>query len=299
MEKDIFFPTIFYIDFISFKQTDSADNVIRMIQERSHDTSNHFLTALARGEKRKICLYRDERLAVECGDVEALSRGVMSPDGDGVEFEVPPESIVMNTINELCLLSERGVETEMNLEGAISDGSYSGSCVSAASTVKPMMMSFTVFLTGSVNAVTETVITTCSSSDNCTDSLVPLCGDGSRLTTSCPRDDSEPDGLYDSSCDSMVPMTGKYDSDYFSYRSDVGCVCMLNGWTSAGNDICANTCKYFQFKLKSNGCSEAELAPPSCYCFETGRGVLIQHRPATIHFLSKHRRRRDIQCVRC
>ena len=35
-----------------------------------------------------------------------------------------------------------------------------------------------------------------------------------------------PDGLYDSSWDSVTPMTGKYTTNCFSYKSDVGCVCI-------------------------------------------------------------------------
>ena len=33
--------------------------------------------------------------------------------------------------------------------------------------------------------------------------------------------------------DSVKPMTGKYTFDYFQYRGDVGCVCMLNDWVAA------------------------------------------------------------------
>ena len=40
-----------------------------------------------------------------------------------------------------------------------------------------------------------------------------------------------PDGLYDSSWDGVTPMTGKYTTNYFNYKSDVGGACSTTGST--------------------------------------------------------------------
>ena len=43
---------------------------------------------------------------------------------------------------------------------------------------------------------------------------------------------------------------GKYTFNYFQFQEDVGCVCMLNGWFSNYDDICADNYNYSRFKLK-------------------------------------------------
>merc|ERR1712136_604518 len=209
-----------------------------------------------RSEKWQIYLYGDKSMAVKRDGVEVLSRGVPPPGIGGVGFDVSPNLATKHTIYELCLPSERGMDMEMNLADPVSGGSYSGTCVSAAPTFEPAVMSFTVPLTGSVIAVTKTVVTTCSSSDDCTDSAAPMCSDNICVAMSCSGGSFTPDGVYDSSWDSVTPMTGKYTTNYFSYKSDVGCVCMLNDWISSSDEICADNYNYFQFKLKGNGRSE-------------------------------------------
>jgi len=223
------------------------------------DNYNYFqfkLKGNGRSEKWQIYLYGDKSMAVKRQGVEVLSRGVPPPGIGGVGFDSSPNVAAKHTIYELCLPSERGMDMEMNLADPVSGGDYSGTCVSAAPTFEPAVMSFTVPLTGSVIAVTKTAVTTCSSSDDCTDSSAPMCSDNICVAMSCSGGSFTPDGLYDSSWDSVTPMTGKYTTNYFNYKSDVGCVCMLNDWISSSDAICADNYNYFQFKLKGNGRSE-------------------------------------------
>ena len=64
------------------------------------------------------------------------------------------------------------------------------------------------------------------------------------------------DGAYDFVWDSVRLMTGKYTINYFQYQEDVGCVCMLNGWFSSNDDICADNYFFSRFKLKGKCRSE-------------------------------------------
>ena len=41
-----------------------------------------------------------------------------------------------------------------------------------------------------------------------------------------------PDSLDDSGWNTVAPVTRKYTANYFSYKSGVGCVRMLNDWFS-------------------------------------------------------------------
>ena len=63
-------------------------------------------------------------------------------------------------------------------------------------------------------------------------------------------------GAYDSLWDSVKPMTGDYTINYFQYHEDVRNGCMLSDWTSGNDEICADNCNYFRFKLKGKGHSE-------------------------------------------
>ena len=51
-------------------------------------------------------------------------------------------------------------------------------------------------------------------------------------------------------------MTGNYFFNYFQYQEFVGCVCMLNGWFSNNDDICADNYNHSRFKLKDKCRSE-------------------------------------------
>merc|ERR1712136_313693 len=135
-------------------------------------------------------------------------------------------------------------------------GKYSGTCVSTAPVAEPTVMSFTVPLKGSTIVATAAVVTTCSSSADCTDSAAPMCSGGVCVAMSCGGGSFSPDGAYDSLWDSVKPMKGKYTINYFQYQEDVGCVCMLNDWISSNDEICADSCNFFQFKLKGKGRSE-------------------------------------------
>ena len=44
---------------------------------------------------------------------------------------------------------------------------------------------------------------------------------------------------------------GIYTFIYFQYQEVVGCVCMLNGWFSSNDTICADNYIYFRFKLQA------------------------------------------------
>ena len=93
----------------------------------------------------------------------------------------------------------------------------------------------------------------------CTNSATPTCSGGSGgvcVAMSCGGGSFTPDGAYDSLWDSVKPMTGKYTINYFQYQDDVGCVCMLNDWTSSNDEICADNYNYFWFKLKGKGRSQ-------------------------------------------
>ena len=73
---------------------------------------------------------------------------------------------------------------------------------------------------------------------------------------SCGGGSFSPDGAYDSLWDSVKLTKGKYAINCFQYQEDVGCVCVLNDWISSNDEICADNCNYFRFKLKGNGRSE-------------------------------------------
>ena len=65
-----------------------------------------------------------------------------------------------------------------------------------------------------------------------------------------------PGGAYDSVWDSVKPIAGKFLINYFQHHYDVGCVCMLNGWFSNNDDICADNYNFSRFKLKDKCRSE-------------------------------------------
>ena len=65
-----------------------------------------------------------------------------------------------------------------------------------------------------------------------------------------------PYGAYDSVWDSVKPIAGKFLINYFQHHYDVGCVCMLNGWFSNIDDICADNYNFSRFKLKDKCRSE-------------------------------------------
>merc|ERR1719383_661969 len=159
----------------------------------------------------------------------------------------------------------------MNLADPVSSGKYSGTCVSTAPVAEPTVMSFTVPVQGSVitatavrtdsvvtevTAASSTTVTTCTSSNDCKDSAAPMCYNSKCVAMSRGGGTFSPDGAYDSLWDSVKPMKGKYTINYFQYREDVGCVCMLNDWISSNDEICADNYNYFRFKLKGKGRSE-------------------------------------------
>ena len=84
----------------------------------------------------------------------------------------------------------------------------------------------------------------------CPDSAAPMCCGGVCVAMSCGGGGFPPDGAYDSAWYSVRPMTGKYFINYFQYQEVVGCVCMLNGWFSNNDDICADNYISSRFKLK-------------------------------------------------
>ena len=59
-----------------------------------------------------------------------------------------------------------------------------------------------------------------------------------------------PGGAYDSVWDSVRPLTGKYTQLFLVPRGR-GYVCMLNGWFSSNDTICADNYIYFRFKLQA------------------------------------------------
>ena len=129
----------------------------------------------------------------------------------------------------------------VDLADPVSSEKYSGAFVFTATVAEPTVMSFTVPLNGYSIVATATFMTSC------------FCG--LFVLRECLRRDVvrwwffTPGGAYDSVWDSVRPMTGKYTINSFQYQEDVGCVCMLNGWFSSNDDICADNHNYFQFKL--------------------------------------------------
>ena len=117
-------------------------------------------------------------------------------------------------------------------------------------------MSFTVPLNGCTIVATASVVTPCSSSADCPVSAAPMCCGGVCVARSCGGGGFTPDGAYDSVWDSVRPMTGKFFINYFQYQEVVGCICMLNGWFSSNDEICADNYIYFRFKLKGKFRSE-------------------------------------------
>ena len=89
-------------------------------------------------------------------------------------------------------------------------------------------------------AATVSVVISCSSSaDMCCGSVCVAMSCGGGFTA---------DGTYDSVWDSVKPVTG--NSSYFQFQEVVGCVCMLSGWFSSNDEVCADIYIYFRFKLK-------------------------------------------------
>ena len=85
---------------------------------------------------------------------------------------------VATSHHELCLPSERSPDVNMNL------ASYNGTRLPSFPTTESKVTSFTVLLTGSTVAVTDTAVTTCSSSDDCTVSPADLWSDSLRIAMS-------------------------------------------------------------------------------------------------------------------
>ena len=89
----------------------------------------------------------------------------------------------------------------------------------------------------------------------CPDSAAPMCCGGVCVAMSCGGGFFTPGGAYDSVCDMVKPMTGKYFVNYFQYQEFVGCVCMLNSWFSNNDEICADN--YF-FLVQVDGQCRSE-----------------------------------------
>ena len=85
---------------------------------------------------------------------------------------------------------------------------------------------------------------------SCPDSAAPLCCGGVCVAMSCGGRGFTRYGAYDFALDSVRAMTGKFTFNYFQYQEDVGCVCMLNGWFSSNDEICAENYIYSRFKLE-------------------------------------------------
>ena len=126
-----------------------------------------------------------------------------------------------HTIYELCLPSERGMRTSMNLADPVSSGKYCGTCVSTAPAAEPAVMSFTVTLTVSTIDATAAVGTTCFASADCTDSATPMCSAGACVAMSCDGGSFTPDGAYDSLWVAM-PMKGNTPSFTSSIKRTLG-----------------------------------------------------------------------------
>ena len=88
----------------------------------------------------------------------------------------------------------------------------------------------------------------CNSRDP--DSAAPMCCRSVCVAMSCGGGFYTPDGAYDSVWDSVRPLTGKY-TQLFLVPRGCGCVCMLNGWFSSNDTICADNYIYFRFKLQA------------------------------------------------
>ena len=116
--------------------------------------------------------------------------------------------------------------------------------------IEPTVMLFTVPFNGCTIVATATVVTSCSSSADCPGSAAPMCCGCVCVAMSCGGGGFTPDGAYDSVWDSVKPMTGKYTINYFQYQEVVGCVCVLNGWFSSNDEICADYYIYSRFKLE-------------------------------------------------
>ena len=110
----------------------------------------------------------------------------------------------------------------MNLVDPVSSGKYCGMCVSTAPAVEPAVMSFTVSLTGCTIDAIAAVVSTCSASTNCTDSLVFTCCGSVCIAMPCGGGSFTPDAAYDSLWDSVKPLTGEYTINFFQYQEDVG-----------------------------------------------------------------------------
>ena len=119
-----------------------------------------------------------------------------------------------------------------------------------SSIAEPTVMLLTVPVNGYTIVATAFVVTPYSSSADSPDSAAP-CAAGV-FASRC----RSPGGAYDSVWDSVMPIAGKFLINYFQHHYDGGCVCMLNGWFSNNDDICADNYIFSRFKLKDKCRSE-------------------------------------------
>ena len=170
----------------------------------------------------EVFLFCDKTIKVDRDYADVLPLGVPLPDIGGVGFGSSPYLATDFSIYELCLPSVRCMGMSMILVDPVSSGKYCGTCVSTAPAADPAVMSFTVLLLGSTIVATAAVGITCFASADCTVSRLQC---AALVLRRCRGDGSfTPDGVYDSLCDSVKPITGEYTINFFQYLEDVGCV---------------------------------------------------------------------------
>ena len=124
------------------------------------------LKDVCRSVKWELYLYGDLIIKVDRDSVDVLPRGVPPPLffiqlGNG-----------SHTIYVLCLPSERGMGMSMPLAVPVSSGKYSGIVRVHG-------------LTGCTIDATAVVVSTCSASADCIDSVAPMCSSGACVAMSC------------------------------------------------------------------------------------------------------------------
>ena len=179
---------------------------------------------------------------------------LLSCGGEGFS----PDDAYGSTLDSVMPMKGKHTYSTMSMDLAdpVSNLKYSGIFVFTAPVAEPTLMSFTVPLNGSTIVATATIVTSYSSSTGCLDSAAPMCCGSVCVEMSCGGGGFTRDGAHDFVWDSVRPMTGKYTVNYFQYQEDVGCVCMLNGWFSSNDEICADNYIYSRFMLKDKCRSE-------------------------------------------
>ena len=173
-------------------------------------------------------------------------------------------------------------------------GSTLDTCRLVRCNVRVHSSSCGVPLDGCTIVATTIVVTSYSSSPECSGSAAPWCCENVCVAMSC-GGGFTPGGAYDSVWDSVKPMTGNYLINYFQYQEDVGCVCTLNSWISCNDEIYPDNYNYFWDSVKPMkentpsipSCTKRTLGASACSMTGTAATTLFAPTTTTSRFKLK------------